>query len=95
MAGIGEDHETVFCLAGAGGEILAGTAVGLVVGKADGSWRRVGPRLRVTAAAALHGMWVIGASPGGVWYSTDGGTSWTCAPGFVTVRSILPPGSNT
>jgi len=93
-AGLSEEDETVFCLAEAGGEIIAGTAVGLVVGEAGGSWRRVGPRLRVTAAAALHGTWVIGASPGGVWYSTDGGKSWTCVPGFATVRSVLPPGSD-
>ena len=94
-AGRGLDRAAVFCLAADGDTLLAGTAEGLAVFTGGSHWRRVGPRLRITAAAAREGTIAVGASPGGFWHSRDGGQSWASTPGFASVRAISAPERGT
>ncbi len=79
IAGRGMEEEVVFAVVDADGDILAGTMQGLFTGNGKESWKRVGPRIQITALAVHpreRNFWMAGSSPGGLWYSRDGGTSW-------------------
>ena len=91
QAGLGGGRDAVFCLAPQGELLLAGTSAGLTVTDGTGEWRRVGPRLRVTGVAAAGETIVLGASPGGLWHSVDGGVRWNASPGCSMVRAISAP----
>jgi len=88
------DGGAVFELTLAGDDILAATEHGVAVGDGSGHWVRTGPR-HLCAAVRCHPVststWLAGATPGGLWYTEDGGNAWQHVPGFVNVRAILPP----
>ena len=88
------DGGAVFELTLAGDDILAGTEHGVAVGDGSGHWVRTGPR-HLCAAVRCHPVststWLAGATPGGLWYTEDGGNTWQHVPGFANVRAILPP----
>ncbi len=93
-AGHTPDGGAVFELTLAGDDILAATEHGVAVGDGSGHWVRTGPR-HLCAAVRCHPVststWLAGATPGGLWYTEDGGNAWQHVPGFVNVRAILPP----
>jgi len=70
----------VFCLAGtADGLLLAGTDRGVQVGDGRSAWQPTGPSLWTTALGAdpvETGVWLSGASLGGMWWTLDGGAAW-------------------
>ena len=94
-AGRGLDSGTVVSLGEAGGRLLGGTTEGVVIGDGTGHWVRKGPRALVAAIGvdpvdADH--WLIGAVPGGLWSTADGGDSWRYRPDLPgRVETILPP----
>lgn len=98
-AGTGLAVEPVFSLAEAsGGTVLAGTSRGIAAGDGRGSWRIAGPRMLVSALAtgedpdrAGSELWLAGASPGGLWYSTSRGEEWRSIPGHAWVRALASP----
>jgi hypothetical protein len=77
------------------GGLLAGTTTGAVRGDGSGSWERLGPPTAVISLAVSReqqGLWAFGASPGGLWWTDDGGARWTQVievPGGV--GSVLAP----
>lgn len=93
-AGHTPDGGAVFDLMLAGEDIVAGTEHGVAIGDGSGHWVRTGPR-HLCAAVACHpastSTWLTGATPGGLWYTEDGGQSWQQIPGFVNVRAIIAP----
>jgi len=93
-AGHTPDGGAIFELTLAGDDILAATEHGVAVGDGSGHWVRTGPR-HLCAAVRCHPVstttWLAGATPGGLWYSEDGGKTWQHVPGFANVRAILPP----
>ena len=93
-AGQAPDGGAVFDLMLAGDDIIAATEHGVAVGDGSGHWVRTGPR-HLCAAAACHpastSTWLTGATPGGLWYTEDGGRTWRQIPGFVNVRAIIAP----
>ncbi len=93
-AGHTPDGGAVFDLAEAGDTLLAATERGVAVGDGSGHWVRTGPR-HLCAAVACHpgstSEWLAGATPGGLWYTEDGGGIWRQIEGFVNVRAILAP----
>ena len=88
------DGGAVFELTLAGNDLLAATEHGVAVGDGSGHWVRTGPR-HLCAAVRCHPVststWLAGATPGGLWYTEDGGNAWQHVPGFANVRAILPP----
>ena len=88
------DGGAVFELTLVGNDILAATEHGVAVGDGSGHWVRTGPR-HLCAAVRSHPVststWLAGATPGGLWYTEDGGNAWQHVPGFANVRAILPP----
>lgn len=84
----------VFDLMLAGGDIIAATEHGAAVGDGSGHWVRSGPR-HLCAAVACHpaskSTWLAGATPGGLWFTEDGGHAWQQIQGFVNVRAIIAP----
>ncbi len=84
----------VFDLMQAGDDIVAATEHGAAVGNGSGHWVRRGPR-HLCAAVACHpgstATWLAGATPGGLWFTEDGGHTWRHVPGFVNVRAIIAP----
>jgi len=93
-AGTGLEDGTIFVLCATRDRILAGTLQGVCVGDGGGAWRRLGPRLLVSALAPhpdRDGPWLAGATPGGLWRSDDAGERWRQILGFDTVRVIMPP----
>jgi ligand-binding sensor domain-containing protein len=98
QAGTDLDHASIFSLSATADQILAGTLAGIVVGDGDSSWQRSGPSLLVSAVAAHPdegGPWLVGANPGGLWRSEDGGTHWGQVGDFDSVRMILAPERTT
>lgn len=93
-AGHTPDGGAIFELSLAGDDILAATEHGVAVGDGAGHWVRTGPR-HLCAAVACHpastSTWLTGATPGGLWYTEDGGRTWQQIPGFVNVRAIIAP----
>lgn len=93
-AGHTPDGGAIFELSLAGDDILAATEHGVAVGDGSGHWDRRGPR-HLCAAVACHpastSTWLTGATPGGLWYTEDGGHTWQQKPGFVNVRAIIAP----
>lgn len=93
-AGAGMENSTVYALAARHGRLIAGTRCGIAVGDGTGVWQRTGPRM-ITAAVAMHpsdpGLWMAGGSPGGLWWTNDGGEAWRQIGGFFNVRTILAP----
>ena len=93
-AGHTPDGGAVFELTLAGDDILAATEHGVAVRDGSGHWVRTGPR-HLCAAVRCHPVststWLAGATPGGLWYTEDGGNAWQHVPGFANVRAILPP----
>lgn len=93
-AGQAPDGGAVFELTLAGDDIIAATEHGVAVGDGSGHWVRTGPR-HLCAAVACHpaatSTWLSGATPGGLWYTEDGGHTWRQVPGFVNVRSVIAP----
>ena len=95
-AGRGLDGIPVFALAECNGRLLAGTLDGIAAGDGKGYWRRTGPRVTVTAVAAdpsAPNVWLIGASPGGLWLTENSGEQWRKIEHHTTVRAIVPPES--
>jgi hypothetical protein len=88
--------ESVLALAQAPDHLLAGTSLGVAVNDSDG-WRHIGPPLTIVAVAvdpSQPSVWLAGASPGGLWWSSDS-ENWqqvSGAPG--AVRHLLAPGAN-
>lgn len=93
-AGHTPDGGAVFDLMLAGDDLIAATEHGVAIGDGSGHWVRTGPR-HLCAAAACHpastSTWLTGATPGGLWYTEDGGHTWRQIPGFVNVRAIIAP----
>lgn len=93
-AGHTPDGGAVFDLMLAGDDIIAATEHGAAIGDGSGHWVRTGPR-HLCAAVACHpastSTWLAGATPGGLWYTEDGGHTWQQIPGFVNVRAIIAP----
>lgn len=93
-AGHTPDGGAVFDLMLAGDDIVAATEYGAAIGDGSGHWVRTGPR-HLCAAMACHpastSTWLAGATPGGLWYTEDGGQSWQQIPGFVNVRAVIAP----
>ena len=88
------DGGAVFELMRAGDDIVAATEHGVAIGDGSGHWVRRGPR-HLCAAVRCHpgstSTWLAGATPGGLWYTDDGGHAWHQIPGFVNVRAIIAP----
>lgn len=93
-AGHTADGGAVFELMRAGDDIVAATEHGVAIGDGSGHWVRRGPR-HLCAAIRCHpgstSTWLAGATPGGLWYTEDGGHAWQQIPGFVNVRAIIAP----
>ncbi|MCY3555784.1 MAG: hypothetical protein OXH56_10725 [Gemmatimonadetes bacterium] len=93
-AGHTADGGAVFELMRAGDDIVAATEHGVAIGDGSGHWVRRGPR-HLCAAVQCHpdstSTWLAGATPGGLWYTEDGGHGWQQIPGFVNVRAIIAP----
>lgn len=93
-AGHAADGGAVFDLMPAGGDLVAATEHGVAIGDGSGHWARVGPR-HLCAAVRCHpgstSTWLAGATPGGLWFTEDGGHTWQQIPGFVNVRAIIAP----
>ena len=93
-AGHTPDGGAVFSLTETGESLLAATEHGVAVGDGSGHWVRTGPR-HLCAAVRSHpgsaSTWLAGATPGGLWYTEDGGHAWQQIPGFVNVRAIIAP----
>ncbi|MXW06123.1 MAG: hypothetical protein F4Z81_13815 [Gemmatimonadetes bacterium] len=93
-AGHTADGGAVFELMRAGDDIVAATEHGVAIGDGSGHWVRRGPR-HLCAAVRCHpgsmSTWLAGATPGGLWYTDDGGHTWHQIPGFVNVRAIIAP----
>ncbi len=93
-AGYAADGGAVFELILAGDDIVAATENGVAIGDGSGHWVRRGPR-HLCAALRCHpgstSTWLAGATPGGLWYTEDGGHAWQQIPGFVNVRAIIAP----
>ena len=93
-AGHTADGGAVFDLMPAGDDIVAATEHGVAIGDGSGHWVRKGPR-HLCAAVRCHPVststWLAGATPGGLWYTEDGGHGWYQMPGFVNVRAIIAP----
>ena len=72
----------------------AGHTPDVAIGDGSGHWVRTGPR-HLCAAVRCHpgsmSTWLAGATPGGLWYTEDGGHAWHQIPGFVNVRAIIAP----
>lgn len=94
LAGHTPDGGAVFDFTLAGDDIIAATEHGVAIGDGAGHWVRTGPR-HLCAAVACHpastSTWLTGATPGGLWYTEDGGRTWQQVPGFVNVRAIIAP----
>ena len=88
-AGSGLDEATVYSLAWTGDRLLAGLEGGLAVGEGSGHWVRSGPPVRARAVGAGLQAWMAGASPGGLWFTEDGGRAWRRTGSFVSVRTIV------
>ncbi|MDD9999186.1 MAG: hypothetical protein OXQ89_15725 [Rhodospirillaceae bacterium] len=88
------DGGAVFELMRAGDDIVAATEHGVAIGDGSGHWVRTGPR-HLCAAVRCHpgstSTWLAGATPGGLWYTEDGGHAWQQIPSFVNVRAIIAP----
>ncbi len=93
-AGHTTDGGAVFELILAGDDIVAATEHGVAIGDGSGHWVRNGPR-HLCAAIRCHpgstSTWLAGATPGGLWFTEDGGQAWRQIPGFVNVRAIIAP----
>ena len=70
----------------------------LLVGSFDGIWRRdqdgwarSGPRALIRCLAVSASTWAAGADPGGLWQSTDQGTSWQRTGPFQRVHALCAP----
>ena len=77
------------------GRLLAGTTTGVAIGDGAGQWQECGPSLTVTSVAGDPtevGVWALGATPGGLWWTQDGGRHWTHAAEVpAAVREIDTP----
>ena len=93
-AGHTTDGGAVFELMLAGDDIVAATEHGVAIGDGSGHWVRNGPR-HLCAAVRCHpgstSTWLAGATPGGLWFTEDGGQAWRQIQGFVNVRAIIAP----
>lgn len=93
-AGTGLETASVFSLATAQGQLLAGTLHGICSGDGESPWHRSGPSLLVSAVAAhpeADGLWLAGATPGGLWRTEDAGRRWCQVGDFDTVHRIMAP----
>ena len=83
----------VFCVTIAGDRVVMGTDRGLVV-QSEAGHRRVGPRALIRCLAVDpedEDVWVAGADPGGLWWSTDAGASWQNTSVAQRIRRIVVP----
>jgi photosystem II stability/assembly factor-like uncharacterized protein len=92
-AGTGVDG-AVYALAKVGDQLVAATGCGLVLGDGEATWQRLGPRMLFAAVAVdpqNPQCWLAGASPGGLWQTTDAGQTWRQINHFKHVRAVLAP----
>ncbi len=90
----GEIEGAVYAISEAGNQLIAATQCGIVAGDAQGPWQRLGPRMLFAAIAVDpkdSQRWLAGASPGGLWQTTDAGQSWRQINYFKHVRAVLAP----
>jgi hypothetical protein len=88
-AGGGLDDVTVYSIACTGDRLLVGLEGGIAVGDGTGRWAYQGPKIRTRVVIAQGDIWLAGASPGGLWWSSDLGQRWQKTGDFASVRSIL------
>jgi hypothetical protein len=88
-AGTGLDEATVYSLSPAGDRLLVGLEGGIAVGEVVGHWALQGPKIRTRVVSSCGDLWLAGASPGGLWWSSDQGRRWQKTGDFVSVRSLL------
>jgi hypothetical protein len=88
-AGSGLDATTVYSLACVGDRLLVGLEGGVAVGDGVGRWVLQGPKIRARVVAAHGDMWLAGANPGGLWWSTNQGLKWQKSGDFGSVRSLI------
>ncbi|MDA0709985.1 MAG: hypothetical protein O3B73_07245 [bacterium] len=88
-AGTGLDGVTAYAVTAASGRLLVGLEGGVAQGDGTGRWVCQGPRIRTRVVAAQGDLWLAGASPGGLWVSSDQGKRWQKTGAFVSVRSLL------
>jgi hypothetical protein len=88
-AGGGLDAVTVYSLTCVGDRLLVGLEGGVAVGDGVGRWVVQGPKIRSRVVAAQGDIWLAGASPGGLWWSSDEGQRWQKTGDFVSVRSLI------
>ena len=62
---------------------------GVAVGDGVGRWIFQGPKIRARAVAAHGDLWLAGANPGGLWWSTNQGQKWQKSGDFGSVRSLI------
>lgn len=88
-AGQGLDAVTVYSIAGTKTGLIAGLEGGIAVGDGEGRWVIQGPKIRTRVVVAQGDMWLAGANPGGLWWSSDAGQRWQKTGDFRSVRAIL------
>ncbi|MBT3603763.1 MAG: hypothetical protein HN521_11905, partial [Candidatus Latescibacteria bacterium] len=88
-AGGGLDDVTVYSIACTDDRLLVGLEGGIAVGDGVGRWMHQGPKIRARVVAAQGDIWLAGASPGGLWWSSDLGQRWQKTGDFASVRSIF------
>ncbi|NKB67333.1 MAG: hypothetical protein GKR89_09760 [Candidatus Latescibacteria bacterium] len=88
----------VYALTAADGRIVAATQSRLVVGDGSGPWHPLGPQVLFATVgvdpADPARCWLAGATPGGLWHTSDGGQRWRQVGPFKHVRALLPPETN-
>lgn len=85
--------ESVLDLAETPQGLLAGTSLGVALLTGQ-SWQHLGPPLTIAAVGvdpAQPTIWMAGAAPGGLWWTTDA-DHWQQVPGAPgVIRQLLPP----
>lgn len=93
-AGIGIDDRDILSLAFDGENFVAGTDRGFLLGLPSKHWKELGPSVLVSAIAIDpegSGRWLAGCQPTGLWWTEDGGATFSQTGTFNTVRAVLGP----
>lgn len=84
--------ESAFSFAIDGDTLIVGSFDGIWRRDGDDTWTRSGPRALIRCLAVSESTWAAGADPGGLWQSTDKGTSWQRTGPFQRVHALCAPG---